>query len=284
MRKLLLFTGLLLFNYSLMAQQPPSGSNYITLRNVSYGGTEDNVFDAYLPESHDAKTKIIVYLHGGGWTGGDKKELPKQLINELVGKMHYGVVSMNYRLIRDGKNVYPAQLDDIRKALSFISSKAERFQFDGSQFALIGGSAGAYLALQYAYAYDSLRQIKTVADLWGPTDFTDKKIRQENKEADEKVVRLLGGETDPGAKLAYAASPFHQLSAKNGVPTLIFHGEEDPLVDISQSVKLYDKLTSLQIPVQFEKYPGEKHGVSPLAALDVFSKLINWLKQYYPAE
>jgi glycerophosphoryl diester phosphodiesterase len=141
---------------------------YITLRNVPYGDAgEDNTLDAYLPKDHHANTKIIVYLHGGGWTGGDKKEFPQQLIDELAGKLHYGVVSMNYRLIRDHKNIYPAQLDDVRKALAFISSKAKKLQFDGSQFALIGGSAGAYLALQYAYACDTLHQVKTVVDLWG---------------------------------------------------------------------------------------------------------------------
>ncbi|MEV4887231.1 alpha/beta hydrolase fold domain-containing protein [Chitinophaga ginsengisegetis] len=257
---------------------------YRTLRNVSYGDAgEDNTLDAYMPDNHKAGTKIIVYLHGGGWTGGDKKELPKELIDELVGRLHYGVVSMNYRLIRDGKDRYPAQLEDVRKALEFISSKAKKLQFDGSQFALMGGSAGGYLALQYAYAMDSLRQVKTVVDLWGPTDFTDKKVRQENKDADEKVVRLLG-EPDPAAKIAADASPYYRLTKESGVPTILFHGGEDPLVHVSQAVKLHDKLIALGIPTQLELYPQEKHGVGGTAAIDVFSKLVTWLKQYYPAE
>ncbi|WP_343745594.1 glycerophosphodiester phosphodiesterase family protein [Chitinophaga sp.] len=261
-----------------------TSSAYITLRNVPYGDAgEDNTLDAYLPENHHAGTKIIVYLHGGGWTGGDKKEFPKQLIDELAGKLHYGVVSMNYRLVRDHQNTYPAQLDDIKKALAFISSKSGKLSFDGSQFALIGGSAGAYLAMQYAYACDSSHQIKTVVDLWGPTDFTDKKTRQENKDADEKVARLLG-EPDPAAKIAFDASPYHQLTKASGVPTILFHGGQDPLVDVSQAKKLHKKLTSLNIPTQFELYPTEKHGMGLTASMDVFAKVISWLKQYYPAE
>ncbi|HEY9257927.1 glycerophosphodiester phosphodiesterase family protein [Chitinophaga sp.] len=257
---------------------------YITMRNVSYGDAgEDNTLDAYIPEDHNSNTKIIVYLHGGGWTGGDKKEFPQQLIEELAGRLHYGVVSMNYRLIRDNKNIYPAQLDDVRKALAFISSKSKKLKFDGSQFALIGGSAGAYLALQYAYAQDSLHQVKTVVDLWGPTDFTDKKVRQENKEADEKVARLLG-EPDPEAKIAFDASPYYQLTKASGVPTILFHGGEDPLVHVSQAEKLHAKLTSLNIPTQFELYPTEKHGMGATASMDVFSKMITWLKKYYPAQ
>lgn len=262
-----------------------SSNKYITMRNVPYGDAgEDNTLDAYLPENHSASTKIIVYLHGGGWTGGDKKEFPKQLIEELAGRLHYGVVSMNYRLIReDHQNTYPAQLDDVKKALAFISSKSKKLQFDGNQFALIGGSAGAYLALQYAYACDSLRQIKTVVDLWGPTDFTDKKVRQENKDADEKVARLLG-EPDPAAKIAFDASPYYQLTKASGIPTILFHGGQDPLVDVSQAKKLHEKLTSLNIPTQLELYPAEKHGMGLTASMDVFAKVISWLKQYYPAE
>ncbi|MBC9930134.1 glycerophosphodiester phosphodiesterase family protein [Chitinophaga qingshengii] len=268
------------------AALPPvaSSSGYITMRNVPYGDSgEDNTLDAYLPENHAANTKIIVYLHGGGWTGGDKKEFPKQLIDELAGRLRYGVVSMNYRLIRDHQNIYPAQLDDVKKALAFISSKSKKLQFDGSQFALIGGSAGAYLAMQYAYACDSLRQIKTVVDLWGPTDFTDKKTRQENKDADEKVTRLLG-EPDAAAKIAFDASPYHQLTKASGVPTILFHGGQDPLVDVSQAKKLHEKLVSLDIPTQFELYPTEKHGMGLAASMDVFTKIISWLKRYYPAE
>ncbi|MBO9728445.1 MAG: alpha/beta hydrolase fold domain-containing protein [Chitinophaga sp.] len=262
-----------------------SSNNYITMKNVPYGDAgDDNTLDAYLPENHSASTKIIVYLHGGGWTGGDKKEFPKQLIDELAGKLHYGVVSMNYRLIRkDHQNIYPAQLDDVKKALAFISSKSKKLQFDGHQFALIGGSAGAYLALQYAYACDSLRQVKTVVDLWGPTDFADKKVRQENKEADEKVARLLD-EPDPAARIAFDASPYYRLTKASGVPTILFHGGQDPLVDVSQAKKLHEKLTSLNIPTQFELYPTEKHGMGLTASMDVFAKVISWLKQYYPAE
>ncbi|CAL1518476.1 glycerophosphodiester phosphodiesterase family protein [Chitinophaga sp. MM2321] len=263
----------------------PAKPSYIKVRNVPYGDAgEDNTLDAYMPEDHNPQTKIIVYIHGGGWTGGDKKEFPQQLIDELVGRQHYGVVSINYRLIRDNnKNIFPAQIDDIRQALAFISSKARKMKFDGSQFALMGGSAGAYLALQYAYANDSMRQIKTVMDLWGPTDFTDKKVRLENKDADEKVTRLLGV-ADPASKIAHDASPFYRLTKETGVPTILFHGSEDPLVHVSQSEKLYAKLTSLGIPTQFELYPGEKHGVGLAASMDVFSKLVTWLAKYYPAE
>jgi glycerophosphoryl diester phosphodiesterase len=49
-------------------------------------------------------------------------------------------------------------------------------------------------------------------------------------------------------------------------------------------VKLHDKLIALGIPTQLELYPQEKHGVGGTAAIDVFSKLVTWLKQYYPAE
>lgn len=255
---------------------------YRRLADVSYGANAENVFDAYIPEEHD-NARVIVYLHGGGWTGGDKKEFPAAMIDELVGKRKYILVTMNYRLVKDGRNRFPAQMEDISQALDFIASYADRYHYNGHEFALMGGSAGAYLALEYAYGYDSVHRVKTVVDFWGPTDFTDKAVRNQNKEGDSKVVNLLGV-SDPSDPAAAAASPYVRLAVGSGVPTIIFQGGEDPQVHYSQSEKLYKKLVTLGIPAQYELYPHEKHGVGPAAAVEVFGKTEEWLEKYYPAQ
>lgn len=259
--------------------------NYMVLRDVKYGSAPngENTLDAFVPRSHNDSTKLVVYIHGGSWSAGDKSEFPKQLIDELVGKLGYAVVSINYRLVKDGKNLFPAQIDDVTKALSFLSNNAKKFQYDGNSFALIGGSAGAHLAMLYAYGHDSKKQVKTVLDLWGPTDLTDKGVRADGSNADNTVIRFLG-EKDPQAQIAKDASPLHFLTSETAVPTILFHGGEDPLVNVSQAENLHKKLLALNVPTKFELYPTEKHGMSPVAAVDVFSKMIVWLKQYYPAK
>ncbi|HRQ50105.1 MAG TPA: alpha/beta hydrolase, partial [Agriterribacter sp.] len=117
-------------------------------------------------------------------TRGDKSEFPRQLIEELVGKRGYIVVSMNYRLVKDGQDRFPAQIEDVTKALAFISKNAGKYEYNGNEYALMGGSAGAHLAMLYAYGYDHAKQVKTVIDLWGPTDFTDKSVRPDGSDAD----------------------------------------------------------------------------------------------------
>lgn len=260
------------------AKLPP----YRRLLNVSYSKDDpENIMDAYIPSNYDS-CKVIVYLHGSGWTGGDKNEFPEMLIDELVGKRKYMVVSANYRLIRDGKNRFPSQMEDVRKLFSFLTRSAEKYHLNGNEFALMGDSAGAYLAMLYAYGYDSLKQVKTVVDFWGPTDLADKAVREENADADAKVVNLLGT-SDTKAQICLDASPYYRVTKETGVPTILFHGGKDPLVHVSQADKMYKKLLSLNIPAQYEYYPNEQHGMRGAAGVDVFIKTLAWLNKYFPA-
>jgi len=261
----------------------PKKPAYQSLLDVSYakGEGKENMLDAYIPENHTPDTKVLVYIHGGSWSRGDKSEFPKQLIDELVGVKKYIVVSMNYRLVKDGKNLFPAQIEDVKKAIAFLSTQSKRYRFNGNEFALMGGSAGAHLALLYAYAHDPNKQVKTVLNLWGPTDLTDKSVRADGSDANNTVIRFLG-EADPKAQICVDASPLLHLTKESGVPTISFHGVEDPLVHVSQAENLHKKLQSLGVPNQLELYPHEKHGMSASAAVDVFGKMVQWLEKQYP--
>lgn len=256
---------------------------YRELKNIKYGDAPDgqNSFDAFIPQNLKDGAKVVIYIHGGSWTGGDKSEFPKQLVEELAGKRGYVVASVNYRLVKDGNNRFPAQIEDIKKVIAFITKNAKRYNYNGNEYVLMGGSAGGHLAMLYAYGHDDRKQIKGVVNLWGPTDLTDKAVRADGSNADKIVVNFLG-EKDPNAPIAQQASPLYFLNKETAVPTIIFHGAEDPLVDVSQAEKLYARLVELETPVQKEIYPGEKHGVGPATAIDVFHKMILWIEKYLP--
>lgn len=276
--KLIGFCGLLLLGRNSSAQS----ASYREFKNIYYSSDDrENVLDAYIPTEYD-QAKVIVYLHGSGWTGGDKSELPTPLIEELAGKRKYIVVSANYRLVKDGKNTFPSQMEDLDKLFKFLKANAEKYHFNGNEFALMGGSAGAHLAMLYAYGYDPAKQIKTVVDFWGPTDLTDKQVRENDPAGNAKIATLLGT-ADPNAKIGFDASPYFRLAKDTGVPTIIFHGGKDPLVPVAQAEKLYQKLQLLKIPVQYEFYPNEQHGMKGAAAFDVLFKTLAWLEKYYPA-
>ncbi|HRQ50106.1 MAG TPA: prolyl oligopeptidase family serine peptidase [Agriterribacter sp.] len=97
------------------------------------------------------------------------------------------------------------------------------------------------------------------------------------------IVTNFLGEKDENAQVAKDASPAYRLTEATGVPTILFHGGEDPLVKVSQAQNLYQQLQALGIPAQLEIYPGEKHGVGPATAIDVFAKTFAWLEKYYPS-
>ncbi|MFT3946183.1 MAG: glycerophosphodiester phosphodiesterase family protein [Agriterribacter sp.] len=259
--------------------------HYRELKNIKYGNApgNQNTFDAYIPDDLKPGAKVILYIHGGGWSGGDKSEFPKQLVDELAGKRGYVVASMNYRLVKDTLNRFPAQIEDVQKVIEFISKNAKKYKYNGDEYALMGGSAGGHLAMLYAYGHDAKKQVRTVVDLWGPTDLTDKSIRPDGSDADNTVIRFLG-EKDVNAQITKDASPALLLTKETAVPTILFHGGKDPLVDVSQAKNLYKKLQDLQVPAQLEIYPEEKHGVGPAAAMDVFAKMLVWLEKYYPAK
>ncbi|MBX3240575.1 MAG: alpha/beta hydrolase fold domain-containing protein [Chitinophagaceae bacterium] len=256
---------------------------YRELKNIKYGSAPDgqNVFDAYIPQNLKEGAKVIVYIHGGGWTKGDKSEFPKQLIEELAGKRGYVVASVNYRLVKNGENRFPAQIEDIKKVIEFITKNAKRYRYNADDIVLMGGSAGGHLSMLYAYGHDAAKQVKAVVNLWGPTDLTDKAVREDGTDADNTVINFLG-EKDPNADITKQASPIYFLTKETGAPTVLFHGGKDPLVHVSQAEKLYKKLQELGIPAHLEIYPEEKHGVGPASAVDVFKKAIEWIEKYNP--
>ncbi len=259
---------------------PPT---YRFVKDIPYSyASKENIMDVYFPQLYDS-AKVLIYIHGGSWISGDKSEFPKYLIDELVGKRKYILVSMNYRLINEGKNRFPSQMEDVKNAMNFLTGTAKKFHFNDHEFALMGGSAGGYMAMLYAYAYDPKRQIQTVVDFWGPTDLADKSVRVEGSDGDRAASNLLG-ESDAHAKIATDASPFYRITKESAVPTIFFHGGDDPLVPVSQAQKMYDKMLTYGTPVRLEIYPGEKHGISGAIRMDLYTKTLAWIDKYFPAK
>jgi acetyl esterase/lipase len=257
-------------------------STYKQYLNLKYGPAEGNgnLLDLYLPVNHSASTRLIVYVHGGSWKWGSKNDFPKILINTLTSK-GYGVVAVNYRLLRDGKNRFPAQMEDLKNAMTFLTAKASTYGYNGSEFALLGVSAGAHLSLLYTYKHDPGKQIRTVIDIVGPTDLTDKTFRENPNGSD--IINQFLGNVNPKAPIAIEASPIYHLNKSTGVPTILFHGESDDLVHVGQAKELYKKLQSLGIQSQLELYPGETHEMRK-SLFDIYAKLAIWLQKVYPAK
>lgn len=108
------------------------------LANVSYGPDASNVLDFWQAEG-DGPRPLLVYIHGGGWIGGDKKQAEAKFRPFLDKGISYAAI--NYRLT--GQAALPAPVHDAARAIQFIRSKAKDWNINPDRIALTGGSAGA---------------------------------------------------------------------------------------------------------------------------------------------
>lgn len=121
---------------SLWAQEPQQQKP--THANVPYGPHARNVLDFYAAQG-DGPRPLLVFIHGGGWVGGDKSQAFAQFKPFLDKGISYAAV--NYRLT--GENPLPAPVHDAARAIQFLRSKAVEWNIDKDRIALTGGSAGA---------------------------------------------------------------------------------------------------------------------------------------------
>ncbi len=242
-------------------QMPPPGSraNHTVSveKDISYGvvGGHPLLLDVYDPgdESGDVRPAVIL-LHGGGWTTGDKSGMAE--LSMLFAQSGYVAFSVGYRLTHDNENLWPAQLDDVQRAVRWIRAHATKYGVDRDRIGAYGYSAGAQLAALLgmedtrdncdpALAKYSSR-VEAVIDVSGPTDFTTNR----DPDGDAFLTTFFGGDFAHRADVWKEASPVFHVSKKSA-PFLIVHGLRDENVPIAQAQELVEKLKQAKVPVKF---------------------------------
>lgn len=113
------------------------------LLDISYGNTEKQKLDVYLPTATSNK-KAILMVHGGAWEIGDKRH--SNVIKNKVkyfGSKGFTIISINYDLYPDVS--VEQQLVEVAKALRFTQENASKWGFNPNNVVLMGHSAGAHL-------------------------------------------------------------------------------------------------------------------------------------------
>ncbi len=128
----------------IQARERPLAPTHV---DVEYGPHSQNRLDLWLADSTDGATPVAVYIHGGGFTGGDKSPAPYAAIRELLDA-GVSVASINYRLLESGP--YPIPMQDGARALQFLRHHADEYVLDKERFACFGGSAGACMSMWLA--------------------------------------------------------------------------------------------------------------------------------------
>ncbi len=141
MKRLFLF---LLIVTSAVAQ--PDSKPERTHRDVSYGPHERNQLDVWLAKSGQS-TPLLIFIHGGGWAGGDKADMPMKLVAAMLAK-NVSVASINYRY--STISPLPSPVHDAARAVQFLRSKAGEWHLDAQRFGAYGISAGGCTTLWLA--------------------------------------------------------------------------------------------------------------------------------------
>ncbi|MBI38587.1 MAG: hypothetical protein CMF59_03245 [Leptospiraceae bacterium] len=231
-RKTVIVTALsllcLLGTYCSGAAIQPATS-YSMEKDLVYDRTSDYslLADLYRPSGSEEARPGILVLHGGSWQRGSKERM-SDVANELAAQ-GFVVLNANYRLAPD--HPYPAQIEDVRKAIQYMRSNAESWSMDPDRIGVLGYSAGGHLALLLALLPGSDEaRVQAVVTAGAPTDLT----------AYGDIVtmhRLLKAEFRTQPEVYRQASPLYHASP-SAPPLLLIHGRYDWIVPISHARKL----------------------------------------------
>lgn len=239
----------------------PAEEKYLpaqTLREVSYGKDTAQRMDIYLPAGRKTdSTKAVVLIHGGGWTSGSKAEFTAYIDSFQKRMPDYAIFNINYRLY-NGDNRFPTQENDIKKAIDFIGDNSGDYHINKNKLVLLGVSAGGHLALLQAYKNNN-PQIVAVVDFFGPTNLLGMYQKPWHPYVTLALQMVTGTTPAANTELYKQSSPVNFISSSTP-PTLIFHGGQDQVVNVSQSKELKNNLDKAGVKNELVIYPSQKHG------------------------
>ena len=239
------------------------------LRDVAYGeGHERHSLDIYRPAGGGASgAPVLLQIHGGGWTFGNKHEQALPLIYFLVAR-GWVVVAPNYRLSPQER--FPAHLLDVKRAFGWTRRNIARYGGDPDFIAVTGGSAGGHLtalmgltandrSLQHGFEEIDTRPAACVP-FYGVFDFLDRHgLRPDTKMTDWLAKSVMPGPPAADPALWDLASPM-ALLREDAPPFFVLHGTHDSLAQVEEARLFVRELRRVsRSPVVYAELPGAQH-------------------------
>jgi acetyl esterase/lipase len=256
-------------------------------KDIVYGeaGSEQLKLDVYRPMSDTAPgakavaMPAVVMIHGGGWEQGSKADMGA--FSMQLAKKGFVCFAVDYRLMTDQSNRFPAQIDDAQRAVRWIRANAKQYGVDPNHIGAFGHSAGAHLAALLGTtdtrdnsdsslaAYSS--RVQCVVDTGGPVDFTDPAHPPLSPATMALVPKLFGVTQEQAPALFLSASPACLVDHKSA-PFLILHGTQDTLVPMQQAEHMADALRKADIEVRLLRVEDQHLFAKP-------DNLLLWLNE-----
>lgn len=248
-------------------------------KDISYGEMDANKFDLYVPADNTKESYgLVVYLHAGGFTAGDKSG-DEQILKWLCSK-GYVAAGINYTLRDEAHteaSVY-SQSIEIKESMPVVIAESEKLGYHIDEMSIGGGSAGHCLAMLYAYRDAELSPVpvRMVFGAVGPYSFYPEdwgcygldKNTEESKEAAAGLFSVMAGKeiiSDMFGTPEYDEAS-KDISAllwidENTVPSVLAYGKYDKVQSFEASVRLDQALTEHNVPHKYIVCEHSGHGL-----------------------
>ncbi|GAA3235729.1 hypothetical protein GCM10017691_33360 [Pseudonocardia petroleophila] len=237
-------------------------SRHLRAADLAYGDDPAQRLDVWGPAEPVRGAPVLVQVHGGGWTGGDKALSASPLLSHLVDR-GWVCVTVNYRL--GPQERWPSMIVDVKRALAWVHEHIAEHGGDPSSVAITGGSAGGHLAsLAAVTAGDPAFQpgfeaadtsVVAAVPVYGVHDFSvDEHGLHHTVEHD-----VIGTTYAADRATWLAASPLHR-AGPDAPPFLVVHGSADTIVSVGQSRRFVARMRELGNEVHFAELPHAQHG------------------------
>lgn len=268
-------------------------------KDISYGDKKSNKFDLYLPKDSSKKNYgLVVYIHAGGFTTGDKSD-DASMLQWLCSK-GYVAAGINYTLRDDNNNasVY-SQSMEIKESIPVVVEEAKKLGYNLNQMAVAGGSAGGTLAMLYAYrdAEESVIPVKMLFEAVGPSSFYaedwDNYGLDKNSEAAAGLFGIMSGNKitkDMITKNEYqeAVKPISGYAwvNKNSVPSVIAYGKYDKVCPFKSAGHLVNALKENKVDYKYFEAMHSGHALQNDDKVyeQYMDTVVEYLDKYIPVE
>ena len=218
---------------------------------------------------------LVVMFHGGAWAAGSRLDMRGEIL--ALARRGYAAASVQYRLTRAPRNIFPAAVEDVRCAVRWLRSRADDYHLDPTRIAAAGFSAGGHLAALLGTAPEVAGMDRSCAtgngDGAGDLDDLSPVVRAVLSYAAPHDLRVNGPYTAEQAQLvtnflgafpgdaperAALASPIVHVD-RGDPPFLLVHGTRDDLVPVEQSWRMATALKTVGTPATVLEVEGLGH-------------------------
>jgi acetyl esterase/lipase len=276
----------------------PIYTNYSTNVDLAYGTDPLEQLDLYVPQiSGQSKYPLVIFIHGGGWSGGDKEGDPDadsfglNLVNRGVA-----FATLNYRLVTETPTTIQMSdiVHDIKGALRYLMANAAKYGLDTSNFIVVGESAGGHLAAFMGTTENNssfegtiggnlttIPQLKGMVPIFGPTNLLALSTSWGSTGGDGYAPILNEYAFYSCSSVTACQTQYSPLTYVSGltVPAFILHGDSDTLVPYQQSQTFNQALASVGVQSSFVLAPGWGHDYALTNAY--FGYIYQFLKSSY---